>query len=121
MTHGLSFGPAADLYDQIRPTYPPAAMQWALGADPLRVVDLGAGTGILTRVLLGLGHDVVPVEPDEAMRARLSRSTPGVTPLAGGAGRIPLPDGSVDAGAAGQADPSLHPEPAHRAISPRRR
>jgi len=52
MTHGLSFGPAADLYDQIRPTYPAAAMESALGPDRRRVVDLGAGTGILTRVLL---------------------------------------------------------------------
>jgi SAM-dependent methyltransferase len=117
MTQGLSFGPVADLYDQIRPTYPAAAMEWALGPQPRRVVDLGAGTGILTRVLLGLGHEVVPVEPDEAMRARLVRSTPAVTPLAGSAERIPLPDGSVDAVVAGQAYHWFDPEPAHREIA----
>src|SRR4051794_27998015 len=117
MTHGLSFGPAADLYDQIRPGYPPAAMQWALGPDPLRVVDLGAGTGILTRVLRSLDHEVVPVEPDAAMRARLVRSTPDVTPLAGTAERIPLPDGSVDAVVAGQSYHWFDPEPAHREIA----
>jgi SAM-dependent methyltransferase len=117
MTQGLSFGPAADLYDQIRPTYPLAALEWALGREPCRVVDLGAGTGILTRVIQRLGHDVVPVEPDDAMRARLARSTPGVTPLAGSAEEIPLPAGSVDAVVAGQAYHWFDPEPAHREIA----
>src|SRR6266550_2633842 len=66
---------------------------------------------------LGLDHEVVPVEPDEAMRARLARSTPGVTPLAGSAERIPLPDTSVDAVVAGQSYHWFDPEPAHREIA----
>lgn len=99
----LSFGAAAATYDQTRPTYPEAALRWALGDRPLRVIDLGAGTGILSRVLLRLGHEVVPVEPDEAMRAQFRKATPGVTPLAGRAEEIPLPDASVDAVVAGQA------------------
>jgi SAM-dependent methyltransferase len=102
-SHALSFGPAADRYDEHRPSYPPAALTWALGTEPCRVVDLGAGTGILTRVLLALGHDVVPVEPDEAMRRRLAEATPGARPVAGTAEEIPLPDASVDAVVAGQA------------------
>jgi SAM-dependent methyltransferase len=102
-SHALSFGPAADRYDEHRPSYPPAALTWALGTEPCRVVDLGAGTGILTRVLLALGHDVVPVEPDEAMRRRLAEATPGARPVAGTAEKIPLPDASVDAVVAGQA------------------
>jgi SAM-dependent methyltransferase len=114
---GLSFGPAAELYDRIRPTYPPAALEWALGSVPLRIVDLGAGTGILTRVVRALGHEVLPVEPDEGMRERLSRSTPGVTPLAGRAEAIPVPDGSVDAVVAGQAYHWFELEPAHREIA----
>src|SRR6266581_4118253 len=97
MSQGLSYGPAAELYDRIRPTYPSASVEWALGPARLRVVDLGAGTGILTRVLLAPGHDVLPVEPDEAMRARLARTTPGTSALAGTAEEIPVPDGSVDA------------------------
>lgn len=103
--HALSFGTAASSYDRYRPSYPPEAVDWALGSPSgrLRVVDLGAGTGILTRVIVGLGHDVVPVEPDEAMRAQLAASTPGVVPLAGSSESIPLPDGSVDAVVAGQA------------------
>src|SRR5207244_4234807 len=109
----LSFGPAADLYDEIRPTYPPAALEWALGAAPRRVVDLGAGTGILTRVALGLGYEVLPVEPDEGMRARLARSIPGTAPRAGGRGALPA-RAADDRRLVGQADghPVLLP---HRA------
>jgi SAM-dependent methyltransferase len=101
----LSFGTAASSYDRHRPSYPPEAVDWALGSPSgrLRVVDLGAGTGILTRVIVGLGHDVVPVEPDEAMRAQLAASTRRVVPLAGSSESIPLPDDSVDAVVAGQA------------------
>src|SRR5690348_15696538 len=102
MSQGLSFGSAAELYDRIRPSYPPAAVEWARGATPVRVVDLGAGTGILSRVIRALGHDVIPVEPDGAMRARLAGTTPGVTPLDGRAEHIPLPDEDVDAVMAGQ-------------------
>src|SRR2546430_9365596 len=104
MSRGLSFGPAADLYDAIRPTYPPAALHWALGEAPKAVLDLGAGTGILTRVLLRLGYDVRPVEPDEAMRAKLAATTPGVRPLAGRAEALPGPAGQGDPRWAGQAD-----------------
>lgn len=99
----LSFGPAAVEYDRYRPSYPAAALRWALGTEPVRVVDLGAGTGILTRVLVRLGHDVVPVEPDAAMRAQQSAHSELLQPRAGSAEAIPLPDGSVDAVVAGQA------------------
>jgi len=51
------------------------------------------------------------------MRDRLARATPGVTPLDGGAERIPLPDGSVDAVVAGQAYHWFDPDPAHREIA----
>jgi SAM-dependent methyltransferase len=75
------------------------------------VLDLGAGTGILTRGLLAAGHDVVAVEPDDEMRAEFAAGTPGVIPLAGSAEAIPLVDASVDGVVAGQAyhwfDPAL--------------
>jgi SAM-dependent methyltransferase len=110
---GLSFGPAAGKYDQLRPSYPAAALRWMLGDEPLRVVDLGAGTGILSRALAALGHEVVPVEPDEAMRAQLAAATPSLTPLAGFAEQILLPNHSVDAVVAGQAYHWFDREPAH--------
>ncbi|SCL20941.1 Methyltransferase domain-containing protein [Micromonospora nigra] len=105
-TQALSFGAAAAEYDRYRPRYPEAALRWALDglAASARVVDLGAGTGILTRGLRDLGYDeVTAVEPDPGMRARLVESTPGVTALAGSAEEMPLPDGYADAVVVGQA------------------
>jgi SAM-dependent methyltransferase len=98
-----SFGTVADRYDRYRPTYAAEAVVWALGAAPLRVADLGAGTGILSRLLRTLGHEVIAIEPDDLMRGRLTRVSQGVTALAGAAEDIPLPDRSVDAVVAGQA------------------
>lgn len=99
----ISFGAAAALYDRSRPSYPREAVRWMLGGSPLRVVDLGAGTGIFSRLVASLGHDVVAVEPDSGMRGQLAESSPGVTVLSGSAEAIPLPAASVDAVVAAQA------------------
>ena len=73
-----------------------------LDADAV-VLDLGAGTGKLTRVLARRYREVTAVEPLTNMRAMLERVVPGVTALAGSAERIPLDDGSVDGVFAAQA------------------
>jgi SAM-dependent methyltransferase len=78
-------------------------VRWVVGERPLRVLDLGAGTGKLTRTLVELGHDVVAVEPSAEMLVELRRVLPGVESLAGNAEAIPLPDEAVDAVTAGQA------------------
>ncbi len=112
----LSFGAAAAHYDQARPTYPATALSWTLaplGVGRLRVVDLGAGTGLLSRVVAAAGHEVIPVEPDAGMRAQLEAATPGVRALAGSAEAIPVPDASVDAVLAGTAYHWFDPELAH--------
>ncbi|MGW4153089.1 class I SAM-dependent methyltransferase [Micromonospora chersina] len=118
-TQALSFGAAAAEYDRFRPRYPEEALRWALDGlgAPARVVDLGAGTGILTRGVLALGHRVVPVEPDPGMRAQLAAATPGTTALAGSAEAVPLPDGSADAVLVGQAYHWFDREPAHAEIA----
>src|SRR5215475_3831050 len=89
--HGraVSFGAVADAYERGRPPYPPTAIDWLLPAGAARVLDLGAGTGKLTRQLAGRGLDVTAVEPSEGMRARLRRAVPGVRALAGTAKQIP--------------------------------
>ncbi len=111
---GRSFGPAAERYDRIRPSYPVEALRWILGDQPSRVVDLGAGTGILTRQLVALGHEVIPVEPDPAMRALIPAE---LAPRDGTAEAIPLPDASVDAVVAGQAYHWFDQDKAHPEIA----
>lgn len=98
-----SFSAAALVYERARPSYPPAALGWVLADQPMRVLDLGAGTGKLTRGLVALGHQVVAVEPLAQMRALLADAVPQAELVAGTAEELPLADGSVDAVVAGQA------------------
>jgi SAM-dependent methyltransferase len=112
-----SFGPAADLYDRVRPRYPIEAIRWILGDRPLTVVDLGAGTGILTRQLVGIGYEAIPVEPDPGMRRKLSETGGAPAALEGSAEAVPLPDASVDAVVAGQAYHWFDHERAHAEIA----
>jgi SAM-dependent methyltransferase len=92
-----SFGGAASLYERYRQGPPVEAVDWIL-PDPVgTVVDLGAGTGALTRLLVGRAAEVVAVEPDDRMRAVLAQAVPGVRVVAGRGESIPLPDASADA------------------------
>lgn len=103
-TFASSFGSAAESYDRLRPGYPAEAVDFVLhGRPPGRVLDLGAGTGKLTSLLLERAEQVVAVEPDDRMRAVLAARLPTAEVLAGSAERLPLPDASVDAIFAGQA------------------
>ena len=97
------FGSVADAYDRGRPSYPTQAAAWLVGEQPATVLELGAGTGKLTEVLVGLGHEVHATDPDAAMLERLRARLPLVRASATGAEEIPLADGSVDVVVAGQA------------------
>ena len=75
-----------------------------LGIGPGRtVVDLAAGTGKLTRLLVPTGATVVAVEPLASMREQLGAAVPGVDVLKGTAEAIPLGDASTDAVTVAQA------------------
>ncbi|GAA1839542.1 class I SAM-dependent methyltransferase [Pseudonocardia ailaonensis] len=106
-TRARSFGAVADDYAAHRPGYPEEAVAWALAPAPgrPRVLDLAAGTGKLTASLLDRADvgEVVAVEPDPGMLARLRADLPGVDAREGTAEQIPLPDASVDAVLVGQA------------------
>ena len=92
-----SFGGVADAYERFRPGPPLAAVDWFLPGPVGRVVDLGAGTGALTRLLVGRADDVVAVEPDDRMRAVLVERVSGVRAVEGRGEAMPLEDGTVDA------------------------
>jgi SAM-dependent methyltransferase len=90
-----SFGAVASDYERFRPGPPVAAVDWWLPERVHRVVDLGAGTGALTRLLVDRADEVVAVEPDDRMRAILHDRVPGARALAGRAESIELPDGTA--------------------------
>lgn len=95
--HAASFDTAAPIYDRGRPGYPEAAIDWLLPPGARCVLDLGAGTGKLTRDLLARGLEVLAVDPSEAMLKELRIGLPGVETRPGSAESIPLDARSVDA------------------------
>jgi SAM-dependent methyltransferase len=95
------FASVADAYERGRPEYPRAAVG-ALAAElelapAATVLDLGAGTGKLSRALIAAGFDVVALEPLPSLREVLTTSIGADRVREGVAESIPLADGSVDA------------------------
>ena len=90
---GLAFASLAEDYERGRYGWPPEIA----AVDATTVLDLAAGTGKLTSVLVERYDDVVAVEPDLEMLALLERRVPRARAMAGSAERIPLDDVSVDA------------------------
>lgn len=99
-TAAEGFARNAGDYERARPGYPPEAVAFLadrLGLGPGRtVVDVGAGTGKLTRLLVPTGATVVAVEPVAAMREELARQVPAAVVSDATADRLPLEDGAAD-------------------------
>lgn len=91
-----SFGSVAEAYDRGRPAYPADAVAWLAGGEARVVLELGAGTGKLTRELVDQGHAVFATDPDEAMLAVLRERVPEVSAKVATAEEIPANDRSVD-------------------------
>jgi SAM-dependent methyltransferase len=96
-TRRLSFGSVAADYDRYRPPPPPQALDWLIPPGATALLDLAAGTGAVTRDLVGRAARVIAVEPDERMRAVLTARCPRAEALDGRGEDIPLPGASVDA------------------------
>jgi SAM-dependent methyltransferase len=90
------FAEVADAYERARPGYPDEVVRWLVGEEPRDVVDLGAGTGKLTRALVRNGHRVTAIEPLPAMLEHLAEQAPGAFGMLGSAEVLPLPDAYAD-------------------------
>ncbi|MGH7754847.1 MAG: class I SAM-dependent methyltransferase, partial [Vulcanimicrobiaceae bacterium] len=103
MKHG-DFTALAGDYAKFRPGYAPqvaTAVLGFVGRDPAGIdaADIGAGTGIWTRILAARGlRSVVGVEPNDEMRAQAIETScgTGITWVKGWAEATGLPDGSAD-------------------------
>jgi len=106
------FSGLADTYAKHRPGYPDAALDYIVQSCALgrrsRLVDVGCGTGISSRLFAARGFAVIGIEPNDEMRARAA-AEPIVAALhvpqyrKGTAEATGLPDGFADAVLAAQA------------------
>lgn len=83
-------------YDRYRPGFPAEAIDLVAPERVGTVLDLGAGTGKFTELLVGRADRVIAIEPSEPMLAVLRAKLPSVDSLAGTAEQIPVEDSSVD-------------------------
>jgi SAM-dependent methyltransferase len=96
VSRSRSFGAVAELYDLYRPSPPPGLAEHLGMIEGLDVLDVAAGTGLVTRYLTSLGANVTAVEPDMGMRAVLRRRSPSVVVLTGVAEDLPVADATLD-------------------------
>ena len=109
MDNTQRFGNRVEDYVKYRPHYPAAIvtyLQERYDFTSGAIADVGAGTGILTKLFLDAGYTVYAVEPNEPMLAKattLLNEYPGFTAVPGTAENTTLPNNSIDAIMAGQA------------------
>ncbi|WP_087544157.1 class I SAM-dependent methyltransferase [Acinetobacter sp. WCHA29] len=96
---GFSLG--AELYQQVRPSYPPEIVVWL--QDQLKVgenstvIDLGSGTGKFLPFLLQTQAKVIAVEPVTAMREQLEQRYNTVECLQTSSDQLLVKDESINA------------------------
>lgn len=117
-----SFTTIGEEYHRLRPPYPAEGIDFMLPDGALDVLDLGAGTGLLTDSLVARGLSVTAVDPSTSMLDVLRERHPGVRAVQATAESTGLPDGSFDAIVVGQAwhwmDPVITSAEAARLLRP---
>ncbi|HKW87162.1 MAG TPA: methyltransferase domain-containing protein [Candidatus Acidoferrales bacterium] len=100
MSFHPKFGQAAEEYDSYRPGYPAALFERIFREVPVIhrncAMDLGAGTGKVTRELVAHFHEVVAVEPDALMAAKVREQFPGIVTRISTAEELMQPPDSAD-------------------------
>ena len=112
------FGRAAGSYERSRPDYPIEAVDRLVQelevSRGCSLLDLGAGTGKLTRMLVPTGARITALEPVDPMRRTLAGTVPQAHVVGGTAEAIPATDVSFDAVVCAQA---FHWFDGHRALA----
>ncbi|HXD29153.1 MAG TPA: class I SAM-dependent methyltransferase [Arthrobacter sp.] len=100
---GEAFATGGVRYDAVRPSYPDEAVDFLVPDGARDVVDLGAGTGILTLQLAGRGLRTTAVDPSADMLAQLRRKSPEAATVEAAAEQTGLPDAAFDLATCAQA------------------
>jgi SAM-dependent methyltransferase len=100
---GEAFEASGERYDAVRPSYPAGVVDFLVPAGARTAVDLGAGTGLFTALLVAHGLEVTAVEPSAAMLDVLRAALPQVRAVQAGGEQTGLPDGCADVVTAAQA------------------
>ncbi|KAK4521421.1 uncharacterized protein ATC70_012036 [Mucor velutinosus] len=118
------FNLQTDAYAQTRPSYPEAMLNRIQEMLPEKtsIIDLAAGTGLMTKALVAKGFNVTAVEPVEGMRTKLMEVVPGVPCIEGTSWNIPVENESQSAVVVAQAfhwfDDIKTLEEMHRVLKP---
>lgn len=116
------FETVADEYDAARPSYPDEVFDSLGPLEGLRVLDIGAGTGIATRALIAREAEVVAVDPGREVLRRAAAHTRGLAAVVADGAVLPVRSNAVDLVCFAQAwhwlDESSRVSEAHRVLHP---
>lgn len=93
---GQSFQDGGRHYQQVRPGYPAESARWLVPPGARDALDVGAGTGKFTHLLLDLGLSVTAVDPSADMLGQLAEHCPAATAVLGTAEATGLPEAAFD-------------------------
>ena len=100
---GQSFQDGGEHYQRVRPGYPEESAQWLVPPRARDALDVGAGTGKFTALLLDRGLSVTAVDPSADMLDQLAAHYPAAAAVLGTAEATGLPGSAFDVVSVAQA------------------